>query len=112
MNLAQNKLAAAFELHEKGDLKKAERQYRALLRAAPKHPDLLYLLGMLCLDTERASMAAGFMDRAIRAAGAEGRKIDPEWRLAHGTAVLRDGKQEAALALFERALADDPDSLN
>lgn len=112
MNVAQNKLAAAWALHEKGDLAKAERQYRSLLRAAPKHPDLLYLMGMLCLDTERSSMAAGFLDRAIRAAETEGRKVDPEWRLTHGTAIQREGDQEAALVLFERACADDPKSVN
>jgi tetratricopeptide (TPR) repeat protein len=112
MNVAQNKLADAYALHEKGDLAKAERQYRALLRAAPKHPDLLYLMGMLCLDTERSSMAAGFMDRAIRAAEAEGRKVDLEWRLAHGTAIQRDGDQEGALAIFERVHADEPKSVD
>ena len=112
MNVAQNKLAAAYALHEKGDLAKAEKQYRALLRATPKHPDLLYLLGMLCLDTERSSMAAGFLDRAIRAAEGEGREVDPEWRLAHGTAIQRDGDHEAALAIFERVHADDPKSVN
>lgn len=112
MNAPQNKLAAAFSLHERGDLAAAERQYRTLLRSTPKHPDLLYLLGMLCLDTDRPGMAAGFFDRAIRAAEAQGRTVDPEWRLAHGSALQREGDQESALAAFERALGDDPKSVN
>lgn len=112
MGIAQSKLADAFELHKKGDFTAAERQYRALLRPAPNHPDLLYLMGMLCLDTGRAGMSAGFFDRAIRAAAAQGRKIDPEWRLALGAAWQRDGKHEAALAAFDEVLADNPKSID
>ncbi len=108
----QNELAAAFALHQQGDLAGAERQYRSLLRAAPDNPDPLYLLGMLCLDTGRAGIAAGHFGDAVRAAAAQGRVVDPEWRLAHGSALQRDDKQQAALAVFDEVLAGDPNSVN
>ncbi len=112
MTSQQNQLAAAFALHQQGDLAGAERQYEALLQAAPDNPDLLYLLGMLCLDTGRAGMAAGYFGDAVRMAAAQGREVDPEWRLAHGSALQRDHKYEAALIIFDEVLVDDPKSVN
>lgn len=112
MSVAQNKLASAWEAHQKGKLPFAEKQYRAVIRSQPNNPDALYLLGMLCFDTERWEMSAGFLERAIRAAEAQKRKIDPQWRLACGSAWQRADEQEKALAQFDRALADDPESVD
>ncbi len=112
MSIAQNKLAAAWDAHQKGKLPAAEKQYRAVIRSQPNNPDALYLLGMLCFDTERWEMAAGFIERAIRAAQATRRKVDPEWRLACGSAWQRVDEQEKALAQFDKALAEVPDSVD
>jgi tetratricopeptide (TPR) repeat protein len=112
MSLAQNKLAAAWDAHQKGKLPAAEKQYRAVIRSQPNNPDALYLLGMLCFDTERWEMSAGFMERSIRAAEAAKRKVDPQWRLACGSAWQRVDEQEKALAQFDKALADDPESVD
>lgn len=110
MSIAENKLAAAWDAHRKGKLPAAEKQYRAVIRSQPNNPDALYLLGMLCFDTERWEMSAGFMERAIRAAEAAKRKVDPQWRLACGSAWQRVDEQEKALVQFDKALADDPGS--
>ena len=112
MSLAQNKLAAAWDAHQKGKLPAAEKQYRAVIRSQPNNPDALYLLGMLCFDTERWEMSAGFMERSIRAAEVAKRKVDPQWRLACGSAWQRVDEQEKALAQFDKALADDPESVD
>lgn len=112
MSIAQNKLAAAWDAHQKGKLPAAEKQYRAVIRSQPNNPDALYLLGMLCFDTERWEMSAGFMERAIRAAEAEKRKVDPQWRLACGSAWQRVDEQEKALVQFDKVLADDPGSVD
>ena len=88
----------------------AEKQYRAVIRSQPNNPDALYLLGMLCFDTGRWEMSAGFMDRAIRAVKIAKRKVDPQWRLACGSAWQRVDEQEKALAQFDKALADAPNS--
>jgi uncharacterized protein HemY len=101
MPAKQNELARAFEAHRSGNLAAAERQYRAILRSQPDNPDLLYLLGMLSMDTERAANAAGFFDRAIRAARSKKRRIDPEWLLALGAARQRNEDSEAALEAYE-----------
>jgi tetratricopeptide (TPR) repeat protein len=112
MPAKQNELARAFEAHRSGNLAAAERQYRAILRSQPDNPDLLYLLGMLSMDTERAANAAGFFDRAIRAARSKKRRIDPEWLLALGAARQRNEDSEAALEAYEQALAAAPDSVD
>jgi tetratricopeptide (TPR) repeat protein len=112
MSTAQNKLAAAWDAHQKGRLPAAEKQYRAVIRGQPNNPDALYLLGMLCFDTERWEMAAGFIERAIRAARAAKRAVDPDWRLACGSAWQRVDEQEKALAQFDKVLADAPDSVD
>jgi tetratricopeptide (TPR) repeat protein len=67
---------------------------------------------MLCFDTERWEMSAGFMERAIRAAEAVKRKVDPQWRLACGSAWQRVDQQEKALAEFDKAAVDDPGSVD
>lgn len=112
MSVAHNKLAAAWDAHQKGRLPAAEKQYRAVIRSQPDNADALYLLGMLCFDTERWEMSAGFIERAIRAAEGQRRNVDPQWRLACGSAWQRAGDQEKALAEFDRALADEPTSVD
>lgn len=112
MSLTQNKLAAAWDAHQKGRLPAAEKQYRAVIRSQPNNPDALYLLGMLCFDTERWEMSAGFLERAIRAGETSQRSVDPQWRLACGSAWQRAGDQEKALAQFDMALAVQPDSVD
>ena len=112
MSVAQNKLAAAWDAHQKGKLPAAEKQYRAVIRSQPNNADALYLLGMLCFDTGRWEMSAGFMERSIRAAEAAKRKVDPQWRLACGSAWQRVDEQEKALVQFDKALTDDPASVD
>lgn len=112
MSIAQNKLAAAWDAHQKGRLPAAEKQYRAVIRSHPDNPDALYLLGMLCFDTERWEMSAGFIERAIRATEMQRREVDPQWRLACGAAWQRVDEQEKALAQFDKVLADDPGSVD
>jgi tetratricopeptide (TPR) repeat protein len=112
MSMTQNKLADAFAAARSGNLAAAEKRYRAILRTQPDNPDLLYLLAMLCLDTERPGMAAKYFQRALKTARAQGRPIDPSWLLALGTAQQREDDHEGALETYGRALASDPNSVD
>ena len=107
-----DKLAAAHALHEKGDLAAAERLYRSLLDSESRNPELLYPLGLLCLSTERVEMAVEYIGAAIDAAIARGQAVNPEWRLALGSARQHVGDHESALSDFDAALADSPGSID
>jgi len=105
-------LADAFARHRRGDLAAAEKRYRQIIRAHPGNADALYLLGMLCLEGGRIAEAAGYLKRAIEAVERAGRRVDPGWRLAFGTALQRSGDAKGALAQCEVAVHDDPASLD
>ena len=112
MNEPQNELAQAFAQHQAGQLAAAERRYGKLLQTTPNDPDLLYLLAMLYLDTGRAPRSAEFFAQAIKVAESQGRKVEQDWRLAHGSALQRSGRHADALSVFDTVLADDPQSGN
>ena len=105
-------LADGFARHRKGDLAAADRIYRKVIKAQPGNADALYLLGILYLDDGRTGEAARYLERAVDAAARAGRRVDPGWRLAFGTALQRSGDAPSALGQYEAALRDDPGSVD
>ena len=60
-----NALQQAIAYHQAGQLPAAEQLYRAVLQNAPNHPDANHNLGVLLLDTQKASTALAFFKRAL-----------------------------------------------
>ncbi|OYD80729.1 tetratricopeptide repeat protein [Azospirillum brasilense] len=62
------RLGRAVAHHRAGRLADAERDYRAVLEADPRHPDALHLLGVLALQSGQAGPAVDLIEEAIRQA--------------------------------------------
>jgi tetratricopeptide (TPR) repeat protein len=87
------------ELHRKGALARAEKAYRKILAAHPRHAGALHLLGVLLAQRKSYESALALIERAIA--------IEPGNADAHNNRanVLRDlGRLEAALAGYGRAI--------
>jgi predicted O-linked N-acetylglucosamine transferase (SPINDLY family) len=97
-------LQQAIGLHRGGhDFDRAEKTYRLVLDAAPRHFDANYLLGLLYLQTGKFSKAKRHFEQAI--------KINPN--AAHalnelGNALIELDRAAEALAYYDRATALDP----
>ncbi|MBK3732068.1 tetratricopeptide repeat protein [Azospirillum brasilense] len=63
------RLGRAVDHHRAGRLADAERDYRAVLAADPRHPDALHLLGVLALQAGHPGPAVELIEEAIRQAG-------------------------------------------
>lgn len=60
-------LALAINQHENKNFAEAEKLYRVILHANPKHPDANYNLGILALDMGYAQEAISLFEKAIQA---------------------------------------------
>lgn len=83
-------------------LAEAERLAREILRGDPAHGPANSLLGLLCLQQDRAGEALPFLAKAIL------RQSDPGTWLNYGLALERAGRGEDALAAFDRVLVREP----
>lgn len=96
----QQLLQRAMEHHRSGRLREAEGGYRELLRSAPRHPQLLYNLGLVLRATGKLDEAASCFRQAAAA--------DPgpaEFPLALGNCLKEQGKADEAAAAYLKALA-------
>lgn len=105
MSDVREALETGLRHHKAGNLPMAERFYRSALKAQPRHPDALYLLGVLALDAGRADVAAQQIAKAIK----RNRK-NPHYHLGLGDARRAQGKLREAAACYREALAIDPKS--
>jgi protein O-GlcNAc transferase len=103
-------LEAAIQHHQRGDFGEAERLYRAVLRAEPRHADAHHLLGFLFLQRGEPRAAVAAIRRSL--------EIEPQqpsgW-LNLGLAWQQAGQHQEALDCLERALViapDYPEALN
>ncbi|ALJ38074.1 tetratricopeptide repeat protein [Azospirillum brasilense] len=87
------RLGRAVAHHRAGRLADAERDYRAVLAADPRHPDALHLLGVLALQAGHPGPAVELIEEAIRQAG--------------GVADYHDNLGSALAALDRHAEAAD-----
>ncbi|MBF0250513.1 MAG: tetratricopeptide repeat protein [Alphaproteobacteria bacterium] len=96
-------LDIGFRHHAAGHFAEAEKLYDAVLRAAPLHPDALYLSGVLARQTGRLDRAVELLTKAVEAAADN---ADTHHQL--GTAYQGLGRAKEAVACFETAIALDP----
>ena len=90
--------------HQGGRLADAERLYRSILKAEPKHFDSLHLLGVVQAQSGRPGEALRHMDAAV--------KINPGVApvLNNRGNILKDvGRLDDALASYDAAIAIRPD---
>ena len=98
------KFNQALELHDKGQLLKAQVLCEEILSEQPNHFDSLHLLGVISYKNKRLQLAVDLMERAI--------KLNPnsaDYCYNLGI-VLHDLKQlEVAVASYDKAIQLDPD---
>ena len=97
-------LALGIELHNRGELARAEPIYRQILKGEPGHVVALHMLGLLALQTSRIDEALALMEQSVAA--------DPSIvdHLGNLGAAYRSADRPAdALAVCDRAIGLDPD---
>jgi CelD/BcsL family acetyltransferase involved in cellulose biosynthesis len=97
-------LATAKSFHQRGQIAEAEKIYRTILEANPKHADAAYLLGVIFLQQRKFEAAEHQLKLAIG--------LQPKVAMLHynhGLALQQLGRQEEALASFDSAIALKPD---
>ena len=96
-------LQQGLEHHRAGRFGEAGRLYRSALQAQPEHPDALYLLGVVNLQTGDPGAALALLERAIAASPAQ-----PEFHNTCGEAYRALGRLEAASEEYRQAIRLDP----
>src|SRR5438477_1559863 len=90
-------------LHRQGRRAEAERIYAAIVACMPGHFDALHLLGVLRQEQSRPAEALSLIAAALR--------LNARSAAAHtnyGIVLAALGRNDEAMASFERALAIDP----
>jgi len=93
----------AVALHNAGQFPEAESLYIRALEQQPDDPDLLHLIGLLALQTNRFELAARRLQRAVA--------LQPGIAVFHnhfGTALLRLGQLDQAIASFRNTIRLNP----
>ena len=96
-------LHGAIQVHQAGDLARAEQAYRRVLQLQPEEPDALHLLGLLAHQVGRNDIAVNLITRAIGAR--------PKVAIFHnhlGNALQALGRAQEAVKSYGRALVLDP----
>ena len=97
-------VARALAAHQRGDLDAAERDYRAALAAAPRHPHALHFLGVILYQRDRAADALPLLEQAVALVPHE-----PEFHNNLGLALAAADRTADAVAAYRRALDLKPD---
>ncbi len=95
----------AIRHHEAGRLDEAERLYRAMLDAEPRHPDALHLLGVLLTQLGEYDEAIAHIRAALN--------VDRDSALFQSSlaqACYRTGRIAEAIETLRRVVAQQPDS--
>lgn len=100
-----NVFETAIALHRQGRLAEAEQHYRAALVAFPEHPEVLYGIGLTCLQTGRAEEAVYRFEHVLAASPDHGGAL-----MSLGEALLAMGRQVESVATFRRLIAKAPDN--
>ncbi len=96
-------IQAAREHHQAGRLPEAERICQEVLRADPKNPDALNLLGVIAHQTGKNLLAVEWIEKAIRQ-----QPSNPKFLNNLGEASRALGRLEEALACYGKVLAIEP----
>jgi protein O-GlcNAc transferase len=92
-------LAETLQLHQAGNLNRAEQGYRRILRHDPFHAEALHLLGLVSHQRGNSRDAVGFFNRAI---AVDGRKAEFHANLGNAYASL--GQSDEALECYQQAV--------
>jgi tetratricopeptide (TPR) repeat protein len=136
-NAFTSQLQRALALHQSGEIARALVIYRQLLKDAPNHPQLLFLLGSAEIQRGQAEAGVQHLAKSLQLSPGQPRAhcnlgtglhdlgrdteavqaydqalaANPGYAMAHnnsGVALLALGRTEEALAAFERAIAIEP----
>jgi Tfp pilus assembly protein PilF len=102
MDSAQT-LELAVQYHQAGNLGEAEKLYRQVLQAQPRHPDALHLLGVIAHQAGRREQAIDLMQSALRE-----RPNFAEAQCNLGCVRLEMGDLASAEQTFRAAVRTDP----
>ena len=100
-------LEHAMQAHGEGRSADAERQYAAVLAAAPEHPDALHLTGLIHAQRRELDRAVELITRAIA--------VKPDEAMFHnnlGNVEIERGRADNAEAHYLRAVELDPSRLD
>lgn len=90
-------LRQAVEAHKSGRLQEAERLYRAILKAQPKHPDANYNLGVLAGGGDKSELALPFLKTALDSKPQQGQL----W-ISYIDALINAGQPDHARRVLEQ----------
>jgi tetratricopeptide (TPR) repeat protein len=96
-------LKAGIALQQKKRFAEAEYQYQSVLRASPRNPDALNLMGTLALEARQPKQAIAYFEKALKALPRQAGYINNL-----GTALLAVKDYPGAAQQFRRALMFDP----
>jgi protein O-GlcNAc transferase len=99
----QTTLAQAMQLHQGGFLAQAEALYRQILSTHARHIDALHLLGVLCVQSGRASEGVPLIQQAVQLNG-----MVPAMHSNLGNALMAAGRPLEAVAAYNKAIAQQP----
>jgi tetratricopeptide (TPR) repeat protein len=86
-----------------GRLLEAQAGCRRALETKPDDPELLHLMASICLNANEFDHAVEWASRAIRT------EAKPSYLTTLGTALLKLGRREEALQVFDKAVQLEPD---
>ena len=94
----------ALRHHQAGRQVEAERLFRMVVTAEPRHADSLYFLGLIAFQTGRYDIAVEWIGQAIRI-----KEANPFYHYTLGNALRAQGRTADAVAHYQRALVLRPD---
>jgi len=100
----QPQFAEALRLHQAGRLPDAERLYRLVLAADPRHADARHLLGVIAHQTGQNDIAAELIRDAI-----EINPLDAPYHYNLGKALSELARFDEAVAAYDAAIRINPD---
>src|SRR5579885_2940222 len=104
MTTISQALATAADHHRAGPFGPAERIYRSILQAHPRHPDALHLLGLIAHEAGRDDMAVDYIRQAITV-----RADVAAFHGSLGLAYQALGQRDDAVRAFQETLRLKPD---
>lgn len=102
---AQESFDAALHEHKRGKLNEAERLYRRVLAAHPRHAETLHMLGVIAAQRGQHDPAIDLIGRAI----AINAKV-PQYHNNLGNVLREQGRLDAAVACYRKAIELQPET--
>ena len=103
MNAPTQAFHNALTAHQQGDVQRAERLYRDILKRSPRHAGALTQLGLIAQTMDRTGEARELLEKAARV-----EPENPSVRTGLGQLYLSQAEVAAAEAEFRAAIAADP----